>query len=162
MCNPSRVGNLYHTSKQRWILSTSSWILVVHCCWPTMEIQRINYWDVNWFSWIISSSSTTIFQNELILLTHVLTHEGNVVLISKALVVAIDTISKCEFQSPACFLFLLFCLFGIFGAVPSAYGDSQARDQIGAVAADLPQSHSNAGSGPRLQPTPQLMAMLDP
>ena len=43
-----------------------------------------------------------------------------------------------------------------------AYGDSQARGQIGAVAAALHHSHSNAGSEPYLRPTPQLMAMLDP
>ena len=33
---------------------------------------------------------------------------------------------------------------------------------IGAAAASLSQSHSNAGYEPRLQPTPQLTAMLDP
>ena len=44
-----------------------------------------------------------------------------------------------------------------------AYGDSQARDQrIGAVATDLPHSHSNAGLQLHLQPTPQLMATPDP
>ena len=43
-----------------------------------------------------------------------------------------------------------------------AYGDSQARDQIGAIATSLRQSHSNMGFKPRLQPTPQLMAMSDP
>ena len=43
-----------------------------------------------------------------------------------------------------------------------AYGDSQARDPIGADAAGLHQSHSNAGSELRLRPTPQLTAMLDP
>ena len=43
-----------------------------------------------------------------------------------------------------------------------AYGDSQARGQIGAVAAGLLQSHSNAGPKLHLQPTPQLMATLDP
>ena len=44
-------------------------------------------------------------------------------------------------------------------AAPAAYGSSQARGRIGAVAASLCQSHSNAGSEPRLQPTPQLTAM---
>ena len=39
-----------------------------------------------------------------------------------------------------------------------AYGGFQARGQIGAIAASLGQSHSNAGSEPRLQSTPQLMA----
>ena len=33
---------------------------------------------------------------------------------------------------------------------------------IGAIAAGLCQSHSNLGSEPHLQPTPQLTAMLDP
>ena len=43
-----------------------------------------------------------------------------------------------------------------------AYGGSQARGQIGATAAGLRQSYSNAGSKLQLQPTLQLMAMLDP
>ena len=49
------------------------------------------------------------------------------------------------------FLFLLF----------RAYGGSQARGPIGAVAARLRQSHSNTRSKPHLQPTPQLMATPD-
>ena len=43
-----------------------------------------------------------------------------------------------------------------------AYGDSQSRGLIGAIATGLFQSHSNAGSKPHLQPTPELTAMLDP
>ena len=58
--------------------------------------------------------------------------------------------------------FLFFCLFGISWAAPAAYGDSQARGPIGAVAIGLRQSHSNVGSEPRLQPTPQLTATPDP
>ena len=57
------------------------------------------------------------------------------------------------------FLFLfLFCLFAISWAPPAEYGGSQARGRIGAGATGLRQSHSNAGSEPRLrlQPTPQL------
>ena len=46
-------------------------------------------------------------------------------------------------------------------AASSAYGGSQARGPIGAVATSLRQSHSNVGSEPRLQPTPQLTAMPD-
>ena len=42
------------------------------------------------------------------------------------------------------------------------YGGSQAKGLIGAVATSLCQSHSNAGSEPHLQPTPQLTATLDP
>ena len=55
-----------------------------------------------------------------------------------------------------CFCFL------IFRATPEAYGSSQATGQIGAVAAGLRHSHSNARSEPHLWPTPQLMAMPDP
>ena len=43
-------------------------------------------------------------------------------------------------------------------AAPAAYGDSQARGQIRAVAAGLHHSHSNARSEQQLQPTPQLTA----
>jgi len=43
-----------------------------------------------------------------------------------------------------------------------AYGGSQARGRIGAVAASLCYSRSNVRSKLCLQPTPQLTAMLDP
>ena len=46
-------------------------------------------------------------------------------------------------------------------AAPAAYGGSQARGLIGAVATGLRQSHGNAGSEPHLQPTPQLTATPD-
>ena len=55
-----------------------------------------------------------------------------------------------------------FCLFVFSRAAPIAYGGSQARGQIQAVASGLYHSHSNAGSEPWLQPTPQLMATPDP
>ena len=54
-----------------------------------------------------------------------------------------------------------FGLFAISWAAPAAYGGSQARGPVGAVATGLRQSHSNVGSEPRLQPTPQLTATLD-
>ena len=57
------------------------------------------------------------------------------------------------------FVFLSFCLSG---AAPVAYGGSQAKGLIRAVAASLCHSHSNAGPEPRLQPTPQLTATPDP
>ena len=70
------------------------------------------------------------------------------------------------------FFVFCFCLFVFFvvvvvvvvaisWAAPAAYGGSQARGRIGAVATGLRQSHSNAGSEPRLQPTPQLTATPD-
>ena len=59
--------------------------------------------------------------------------------------------------------FLVFFFFFIFMAAPAAYGSSQARGQIGAAAASLHHSHSNARTQPCLRPIPQLMAaMPDP
>ena len=55
-----------------------------------------------------------------------------------------------------------FLSFLLFKAAPMAYGSSQARGRIGAAAASLHHSHSNAGSNSRLGPTPQLMAMPNP
>ena len=49
----------------------------------------------------------------------------------------------------------------LFSTTPMAYGGSQARGPIGATAASLHHSHSNAWSKPHLQPTPQLTATLD-
>ena len=43
-----------------------------------------------------------------------------------------------------------------------ACGGSHARGGVGATVACLHHSHSNTGSEPLLQPTPQLMATLDP
>ena len=50
----------------------------------------------------------------------------------------------------------------LFRAVLIAYGSSQDRGQIGAIAASLCHSHSKVGSKPCLQPTLQLTAMPDP
>ena len=68
-------------------------------------------------------------------------------------------------------IIFFFCLFvvvvvvvvvvAISWAAPAAYGGSQARGRIGAGATGLHQSHSNVGSEPRLQPTPQLTATTD-
>ena len=49
-----------------------------------------------------------------------------------------------------------------FKATPVAYGSSQAKGLIRAVATKLCHSHSNAGSEPCLRPIPQLMAMPHP
>ena len=52
--------------------------------------------------------------------------------------------------------------FAFSRAAPSAYGGSQARGLISAVAAGLHHSHSNGGFEQHLQPTPQLTEMPDP
>ena len=61
-------------------------------------------------------------------------------------------------ENPSLRIFFL-CLFR---AAPVAYGSSKARgSRIVATAASPRHSHSNAGSEPHLQPTPQLTATPD-
>ena len=55
-----------------------------------------------------------------------------------------------------------FFFFVFSRATPMAYGASQARGLIGAIATGLCHRHSNTGSEPSLQPTPQLAATQDP
>ena len=57
---------------------------------------------------------------------------------------------------------LFVCLFAFSRASPAAYGGSQARSLIRAVAAGPRHSHSNAGFEVCLQATPQLKATPDP
>ena len=56
-------------------------------------------------------------------------------------------------------ILLFLCLFR---AILVAHGGSQARGWIRAAATVLCHSHSNVGSKPRMQPTPQLTATPDP
>ena len=55
----------------------------------------------------------------------------------------------------------LFFFFLLSRATLETCGGSQARGQIGATTAGLRHSHSNTGSKPHLQPTPQLTTMPD-
>ena len=80
-----------------------------------------------------------------------------------ALLIGDAELSKClqlDFlfclRNELCFLFLS------LRATLAAYGGSEAKGGIGAVANGLRQSHSNAGSEPCLRPTPQLMATPGP
>ena len=59
------------------------------------------------------------------------------------------------------FLFFIFLVVFLFRATLVAYGASQIRGLIGAVAAGLHQSHGNAGSELHMRPTPQLTATPD-
>ena len=59
------------------------------------------------------------------------------------------------------FFLPFFFFFFLHGAATSAYESSKARGGIGAAAADLDHSHSNAGSEPQLQLIPQLTTMPD-
>ena len=62
-------------------------------------------------------------------------------------------------RHPSIMFLLFFLSFCLFRVAPGAYGGSQARGPIGAVATSLHHSHSNVGSEPRLPSTPQLTAM---
>ena len=52
------------------------------------------------------------------------------------------------------FFFFFFFFFLLFRVVSTAHGGSQARGRLGAAAASLCHSHSDAGSEPHLQPIP--------
>ena len=56
----------------------------------------------------------------------------------------------------------LFLFFVFSGATPAAYGGSQARGLIRAIAAGLHHSHSHTRSELHLRPIPQLTATPDP
>ena len=57
----------------------------------------------------------------------------------------------CELLKPARgFLFVCFSVFCLFRAIPTAYGGSQARGPVRAVAAHLHDSRSNTESEPCL------------
>ena len=65
---------------------------------------------------------------------------------------------------PSCIMTLNIHLYSFWGrgTAPVSHGISQARGWIGAAAASLCHSHSSAISEPHLQPTSQLVALLDP
>ena len=59
-------------------------------------------------------------------------------------------------------IYIIFIYFFVFSrAAPMAYGGSQDRGLIRAIATGLRQGHSSVGSWPRLRPTPQLTATPD-
>ena len=73
------------------------------------------------------------------------------------------SVSNNAFRLKDYFVNTVICAFFFFRVTPVAYRSSQARGRIGAVAAGLHHSYSKHGiREPRLQPTPQLVAMPDP
>ena len=67
-----------------------------------------------------------------------------------------------HFLSLFFFFWFFFGLFAFSRAAPVVYGGSQSRGLIRGIATSLCQSHSNGGSKPHLQPTPQQTATPDP
>ena len=65
-------------------------------------------------------------------------------------------------QLPFCVKVGMDFFFVFLRAIPVAYGNSQARGPMGAIAAGLHHSHSNVGSQPCLWPFPHLTAMPNP
>ena len=70
-----------------------------------------------------------------------------------------EEMSRFSFPFPSLCVCVCVCVC-LFSAAFAAYGGSQARSLIGAVATGLHHSHSNTGSKLCLRPTPQLRAML--
>ena len=68
----------------------------------------------------------------------------------------------CSSLLPPSLSSFFFFSFLLFRAAPVAYGGFQVRSLIRTTASGLRHNHSNAGSEPRVQPTPQLTAILYP
>ena len=126
-------------------------------CWPTPQPQQ---------KWIPATSATyTAAHSSARALTRWV-RPGIIPACSWMLVRFVTTEPQGNYPSTS-FPFPSFCpslslhfhfLFCLFRAEPTAYGGSQARVRIGAAAASLHNSHSNAGSKLHLRPTPQLTA----
>ena len=148
------ICNLHYNLQQRQILNPLSEARDLTCIlmdatqipfrWATTGIPRFFFFfSMQWILFFRAVSGSqqiwvenTDFQNALCPHTHTtspLSRSGN---------------------TTVHFVFLFFVFLPLLGPLPTAYGGSQARGQIGAVASSLHQSHSSAGSEPRLQPTP--------
>ena len=66
-----------------------------------------------------------------------------------------------KLSSTLLIIIIIIIIIAFFRATPAPYGSSQTRGWIGATAASLHHSYSNAGSKLGLWPTPQLMATPD-
>ena len=75
---------------------------------------------------------------------------------------ALPSLSQKEMPDKARLWDLAFFFFFFFKSAHAAYVRSQARGQVGAAAASLHHSHSNAGSKQHLRPTPHRTATRDP
>ena len=76
--------------------------------------------------------------------------------------VALEALRICKPDFSVIAQFLFFVFLGLLEPHLWHIGSSQARSQIGARAASLRHSHSNAGSELHLQLTPQRTATPDP
>ena len=155
--NVGNAGSLTHQARPG-IEPVSSWVLVQFVfCWATtgtptsasvaVEVSSVVKLQEGWdFKWTRHKSWVFIAWNCF----------ASPVLLGP---IALDSVFWVCCFCCCCCCFWSFCLFR---AAPATYGGSQARGQIGAVAASLHHSLSNWGSEPCLQPTPQLTAMPDP
>ena len=73
-----------------------------------------------------------------------------------------DLFTNCYSASSRRQLGEMFSIFFFFRAVPVAYGSSQARGRMRAVAVSPTHSHSDAGSELHMRCTPQFMATPGP
>ena len=80
----------------------------------------------------------------------------------KEMIAHVD-VGSCNLMWYSFFFYIYIYIVRESFVAPTAYGDSQARCQIGAAATSLRcYNHSNTRYQPHLRPTPQLMAMPHP
>ena len=133
----SHICNLHHSSRQQWILKPLS--KARNQTNIFMDTSRVHYHWAYKIIWFTSKNfiSLTIFD-------------------SWGPNICIQWMFNKVFSFLS-FFFFLFFFFWLFRATPIAHRDSQARVKlIRAAAAGLHHVHSNTGSEPCLQPTPQL------
>ena len=162
MQDPSRIWDFNHSSRQCQIINLPSKARNQTHIFMDAIVRFINWWTM----------MRTPFLNALIAVpcSHRKAWTRSVcsyaVWFSRAVCARVSHLVFCPSKSAFClfvfgflFFILFFYLFAFSRAALSAYGDSQARGRIEAIAAGLHQSHSNLGSRPHLRPTPQLTAV---
>ena len=143
-----------------WHLKPCQWVLYCHvkiylsiCTFLPMNNFCYHYWKilVHWGMQIFQMLSCFICSILKIIFFSKITD-----LIQKVLRVKKLSSRRCQ-KFPTILIFFFF-FFLFFRAAPETYGSSQARAWIGAIAAGLCHSHSNAGSRIQAEPATSTTA----
>ena len=131
-------------------LSVLCLILIgISLCFALIQILQFKIYSTHIKIFLFHFKFTDIFNQENILhfkINFIATQRVDVVSLLTCYLDELYTLIRAH----ALIFFLFFLAFCLHSAALAAYGGSQARGLIGAVAAGLRHSHSNAGSEPRL------------
>ena len=124
--------------------------------WPMQEIWAsfLSSFPSSYFTFPLYLLNYSVFLGSTSQIPTICPYRHNV---NVTTIVPVITTSHSDY---VLFAFVVFLSF--FRAALTAYGGSQARGPIRAMAAGLGHCHSHVESEPQLRPTLQLRAMLDP